>query len=172
MILPGIAALVLLGTMAYYLILNQQSKTLLKEIKTLEAKLEEARGHMLALEEWDRIQGTGLIWTMARWIPSYQNPLEARLKLEGRILELFREARALEPSVEWKPPAGQKGIAQARLVTRGLFPSYEALLQWLQEVEEGTPPMRPTSIEIRKEGHRLRVSTALSTYFRVEHGTF
>lgn len=171
MMLPGIMALVLLGAMAYYLILNQQSQTLLKEIKAVEARLEKARGSLRALEEWEGVRGSTFIWTLARWIPLFRDPLEARLKLEGRILELFREVRAIEPLVEWKISTGENGIAQARLAARGLFPSYEALLKWLEEIEEGTPPMMPTSLEIRKEGARLRVSTSLSLYFRVEHGT-
>lgn len=171
MMLPGIMGLVLLGAMAYYLILNQQSQTLLKEIKAVQAKLEEARGHLQDLEEWERVRGSDFIGTLSRWVPLFQNPLEARLKLEGRILDLSREVRALEPSVEWKTQAREKGIDQARLVAKGLFPSYEALLKWLAELEEGTPPVIPTSIEIRKEGSRLRVSTSLNLYFRVEHGT-
>lgn len=171
MMLPGITAVVLLAAMAYYLLLNQQGHKLLGEIKALEAKLEEARGHLRALEEWEHVRGSNLVWTLSRWVPLFQNPLEARLKLEGRILELLREVRAMDPSVEWKPPDGHKGIAQARVAARGLFPSYEALLKWLREVEEGTPPMIPTSLEIRKEGARLRVSTTMSLYFRVEHGT-
>lgn len=171
MMLPGVMALVLLAAMGYYLILNQQSRTLLKEIKAVEVRVEEARGRLRALEEWESIRGPSFTWTLARWVPLFQNPLEARLKLEGRILELMREVRAMEPSVDWKTPAGQQGIAQARLMARGLFPSYEALLKWLGELEEGTPPMIPTSIEIRKEGARLRVSTGLILYFRVEHGT-
>lgn len=171
MMLPGIMGLVLLGAMVYYLILNQQSQTLFKEIKAVQAKLEEARGHLQDLEQWERLRGSDFIWTLSRWVPLFQNPLEARLKLEGRILDLSRELRALEPSVEWKTQAGEKGIAQARVVAKGLFPSYEALLKWLAELEEGTPPVIPTSIEIRKEGSRLRVSTGLTLYFRVEHGT-
>lgn len=171
MMLPGIMALVLIGTVVYYLILNQQSKALLKEIKVLEARLEEARGTLRALEEWERVRGSGLIWTLARWVPLFGDPLEARLRLEGRILELLREAKAAEPWVEWKASIEEKGTAQVRMRARGVFPSYQAVVNWTKELEQGSPPMIPVSMEIRKEGMRLRVSADLKVFFRVEHGS-
>ncbi len=171
MLLPGIMAVFLLGTVTYYLFLNHQNRTLLKEIRALEADLDRARGSLLALEEWERVQGSSLFRNMAQWVPLFADTLEARLRLEGRLLDVFREVKATEMSVEWKNPVEEKGIAQARLTTRGLFPSFEALLKWLRELEEGAPPMLPTSFEIHKEGTRLRVSASLLTYFRVNRGT-
>ncbi|MGQ9859406.1 MAG: hypothetical protein ACUVS3_12065 [Thermodesulfobacteriota bacterium] len=167
---PAVAALLLMGAVGYYFLLSHESRELMGEIRSLQRSIQEKRGVLRSLEELDMVRGSPMVAALARWVPSFEDPLEARLRCESRLLELLKVMGAADIHVKWEETISTDRVREGRLSAKALLPSFGSLLNWLEELEEGAPPMIPRSLEVRKEATRLRVSLWVSLFFRLEHG--
>lgn len=169
MIVPAVVLALLVGAVGYYLSLSYQERRLLAQLRDIQTQLKERRAALRSVEELDAYRGSPLLLGVNQWAPVFADPVEARLRTEGRVLQALKEAGARAPTVQWEESKGASGVRQARLSVKAGFPSYGSLLRWLREMEEGAPPMLPRSLEIAKQGTQVRLLVTLSAFFRVEH---
>lgn len=169
LILPALVLLVLGASVAYYMVLKAEEKEILEKIDSLRLAVEEKRRVLRSLEDLERIKRLPMIAAVARWVQSFNDPLDARMRAEANLTEILRASGAVEAKAKWEDSWEADGLKQGRLSATAYLPSYESVLRVIGSLESGSMPMILRSLEARKEGLRLRVSLTVSVYFRLEH---
>lgn len=168
--IPVLIMLILLGCVGYYVYLNNKDRRLTEEINSLKLAVEEKRRVLRSLEELERVRRTPLVSVISRWVHTFEDPLEARIRTEGRLREVLATLKTRDAQVRWIDSWETNGARQGLVKVSALVPSYEALIQVLRAVEGGTMPMILRSLQAKKEGMRIRVELEALVFFRVEHG--
>jgi|GEM_PF-5185919 hypothetical protein len=165
---PGVLLAALLVASAYNLHVANDGRLLRRELSSMQVRIQEKREILGSLERLDRERETMRAFSPTSWVPILTNHLEARLQAEGRVMSALQEAKAQQPNLEWKEEAAT-GLRRATLTLKALFPSYMGFVQCLRALEEGVPPLLPQSLEMKKEGMRIRISLTLGFHYRLAH---
>ncbi len=165
---PALILVVLLGAAAYNLYLVNDGARLRRELSSLQVRIHEKRGLIRSLESLEQERQGLAAFSPWAWVPTVANRWEARLHAEKRVMDAVRDAKALQPELEWKEETGT-GLRRARVDFKALFPSYEGFVRCLRGFEEELPPLLPYSLEMKKEGMKVRVSLSLGFHYRLQH---
>lgn len=170
-IIPALVMVILLGSVGYYVYLNDTERRLTDQINSLKLAVEEKRRVLRSLEELDRVRQMPIVSVISRWVQTFDDPLEARIRTEGRLREVLASLKARDVQAKWLDSWETEGARQGLVKVSALVPSYEALILALGAIEGGTSPMILRSLQVRKEGVRIRMELEALIFFRVEHGT-
>jgi hypothetical protein len=169
LVIPLVVLLALVGSLAYYMVLKAQEREILGQIQSLRLALEEKRRVLKSIEDMERIRALPMVAAIGRWVQGFQDPLDARMKVEENLAGILRNSGALEVKAKWEDSWESDGLKQGQISASASMPSFESLLKALGSLESGPMPMILRSLEVRKDGVRLRVNLKVSIYYRVEH---
>ncbi len=166
---PLVVFLVLVGSLAYYMVLKAEEKQVLGQIQSLRLALEEKRRVLKSIEDMERIRALPMVAAIGRWVQVFQDPLDARMRVEENLTRILRNSGGLEVKAKWEDSWDSDGLKQGQISASASMPSFESLVKALEALDSGPMPMILRSLEVRKDGVRLRLNLKVSVYYRVEH---
>lgn len=169
LVAPLVVFFILVGSLAYYMVLKAEEKEMLGQIQSLRLALEEKRRVLKSIEDMERIRALPMVAAIGRWVQVFQDPLDARMRVEENLTGILRNLGALEVRARWEDSWERDGLKEGQISASASMPSFESLVKLLGGLESGPMPMILRSLEVRKDGVRLRVNLKVSIYYKVEH---
>lgn len=171
-ILPTFLALILVGLVVYNEHTSSQNREIQALLEKTKAQIRIGQETMKSLKGLKEKEKLYRQYQLDDWIPLFQNPLEVKLFLSQKIKSGLDAVGAKEKNLMWvtRENTTQKPL-QSQFVLEVLFPSYFALMKFLEDVETSKPPLIPDKVEIKKEGLKLEVSITMSFAFRLKDET-
>ncbi|MBN2468268.1 MAG: hypothetical protein JXD19_08965 [Deltaproteobacteria bacterium] len=168
LIVPVALALLLLGVGAYMWHLSDQNRALQELITKTSLRINKDRATLDSLQDFDEKERIYLEFRLDDWIPVFRNGEEVKLFLTKKVEEALASVAAKEEDWQWIPseiPPDPSHTGAFHL--QALFPSYAALVVFIESLEEGVPPLLPQAVDIHKAGIRLTCSVTLNFAYRL-----
>jgi len=168
---PALIALILLGIIGYNWLISSQNRKLQQLIEKTNYQVKADQAKLQWLQKMRGEEKVYLQYRLNEWIPIFQNLLEVKLYLSQRVESVLNSVGAKEKDWELKPSEITKKPILSEFHLDALFPSYSALVKFIQDIENTTPPFLPQGVTIKKAGIRLDVSLDLYFSFRLKNET-
>ena len=152
LVLPVLIALLIVGAGGYAWHLTARVTLMQEMIERTRLQIEENREHLHALKGFEQQEQFHHQYRLDEWIPMFDNKLAVGLFLTEKTQHVLDSVGAVQKNWKLTTPEASVNpfIAEFNLVA--VFPSYEALVQFLRQMEETPPPLLPQEIEVVKTG--------------------
>ncbi|HJX30897.1 MAG TPA: hypothetical protein VJ624_03485 [Thermodesulfobacteriota bacterium] len=168
-ILPVCIALLLVGLVVYNGHTSSQNQEIQALLEKTKAQIRTDQETVTSLKEFKEKEKLYFHYRLDDWIPLFQNPLELQLYLTKKITSSLDAVGAKGKDLTWVTSEHtSRQPLQNQFVLDVLFPSYTALMSFLEEVEKNKPPLLIQKVEIKKADIKLEVSLTMSFAFRLK----
>ena len=160
---PALIGLLLIGLVGYNWHLSFQNRKLNEMIEKIDTRIREIQNTFKSLEKMEKEEKFYFQYRLNDWIPIFRNILEVKLYLTKKVKRVLDSVGAQEKDWEWIPLEEETKPLLSEYHLEALFPSYSALVQFIQEMENSIPPLLPQGVEIKKVG--IKIDVNLIMYF-------
>lgn len=169
--LPGLLLLMLIGIAGYNWYILSEGKAVQAFIEKTHAQIRADQTTLQLFEKMNQDKKIYLYYKLDEWIPIFQNFLEAKLFFSAKVAEALKSTGALEKEWELNTPDLTTKPYLGEFCLEAVFPSYNALVEFLKAMEESVPPLLPEGAEIKKEGIKINASLTMLLAYRLKDET-
>jgi hypothetical protein len=170
-IVPIVFALLILGLVGYNRSLSSQNRAFQELITKNDSRISQDQENIRALQQMGEKENFYLRYRLDDWIPFFENPLEVKLFLTQKVRNALSLVGGKEKSLGWKSLDSKTQPHQTEFTLEAVFPSYTALLEFVEAMEKGKPSLLPKQLGVNKTDIELDVSLSMVFNYRLKDET-
>lgn len=163
LIVPSCLGAAILALLAYSVHLAAEQDALRDHVLRLNRGISQDVQHLREVQDFARDEQRLRLYEIDQWLPAFDNILEVRLYASQKALQELSAVGAVYQDWDLSDPADGSRPHIAEFHLTAVFPSYTALVMFLEAVEETPPPLLPQQVELIKTG--MTIDASFTFYF-------
>ena len=168
---PALLGVLLLVVILFNWYLSSHNRELQVLLHQTNAEITENQVALTSLEDLDVHEAIHSLYRLNDWIPLFSNEVAVRLYIHQRLSRSLGSASAREIQLSWSSSEQSDTPNYTDFILTATFPSFGAMIQFLEQIENTIPPLQVVGANIDKDGITINADVTIRFNYRLEHET-
>ena len=170
-IAPVILGVLLFAVVLFNGYMSSQNRALQALLHQANVQINENQSTLMSLENLDLQEASYSRYRLDDWIPLFTNEVAVRLYLHHRISQGLEAVAGREIQLTCFPVEQSDTPNYTDFVLTAAFPSFSAMVHFLEKLEQTTPPFLIVGALIDKDGITINANVTIRFNYRLNHET-